>query len=451
MPRNAKLDRDLIWAQMRQSLLRGPTSAAVLARTSRISQSSVSRVIAERGELVRIGRRRNARYALRRHAVDVTQPLPIYAIGEDGTARQLALLHLIYPQACYFEALDTDVPAAVFGDLPYFLHDLRPSGFLGRLVPEQHPELRLPPDVRHWSAEQTLGYLSKYGWDVPGNIIVGDGALTLYNRRSPATHAVELGKRRRRYPTFADDVLGATPPGSSAGGEQPKFLVTLLPERTAALVKFSPVTDNVVGRRYADLLVAEHVAHETLRHAGHAAARSEVLEAGGRLFLEVLRFDRTAHGGRRGLLSLEALDAEFVGKGTTWSEIARALWEQGHLDKGALYEIEWREQFGRWIGNTDMHPGNLSLFTERLRPVGLAPVYDMVPMHYVPRQGNVLTQPLSFTRPLPPLVEAWLDAGRVALEFWNALARHPRGSDVFRSVARENAVAVAKTLESATR
>lgn len=47
---------------------------------------------------------------------------------------------------------------AVYDDLPWFLFDLRPSGFLGRFVPMRHPELGLPVDIRAWSAEHLLGY-----------------------------------------------------------------------------------------------------------------------------------------------------------------------------------------------------------------------------------------------------------------------------------------------------
>jgi hypothetical protein len=444
VPRRAKLDPDVVWARIRRALARGPATAGELARSADISQPSFARFAAQRGsELLKAGRARATRYALLRQVADVPQPLPIYEIDGVGRPRHLVDLNLVFPEGCYVRAVVEGVSSEFFGDLPYFMQDLRPSGFLGRLVPDQHPELQLPSDVRLWSGEQALRYLCRFGWDAPGNLIVGDGALARYRKHSvDAATTVLLDQRHARYPQLAADVLGAAPPGSSAGGEHPKFLVTVGLERTAVIVKFSPPTDNPVGRRYADLLIAEHVAHDVLQHEGRKAARSDLLEAEGRIFLQVTRFDRTPGGGRRGVISLEALDAEFVGKGTTWSDIARALGEQRRLDPSAVHEVEWREQFGAWIGNTDMHPGNLSVFTEALRPVGVAPVYDMLPMHYAPRQGNLVARPLALTKPHLRVAEAWADAGRVARAFWGALARHPLLSHTFRRTATENAAAV---------
>ncbi|MEZ4222120.1 MAG: type II toxin-antitoxin system HipA family toxin YjjJ [Polyangiaceae bacterium] len=451
MPRRAKLDSDVVWARICRALVRGPASAADLARWADISQPSFARLAAQHdSELLRAGRARATRYALLRQVTDISQPLPIYEIDTKGRSHQLAELNLVFPGGCYVRGAVESVSSEFFGDQPYFLHDLRPSGFLGRLVPDQHPELQLPADVRLWSGEQTLRYLSKFGSDAPGNLIVGDGALARYRKSVVASNVVPVDQRLARYPQLAADVLGATPPGSSAGGEQPKFLVSLDPDPIAVLVKFSPPTDTAVGRRYADLLVAEHVAHQVLARANCAAARSELLEAESRIFLQVTRFDRTPEGGRRGVISFEALDAEFVGKGTTWSDIARALGEQRRLDADAVQEVEWREQFGAWIGNTDMHPGNLSLFTVALRPAGLAPVYDMVPMQYAPHQGNLVTRPLVPAKPHPRVADVWADAGRVARTFWETLARHPLLSDAFQRTAMENAALVDRTLQDFT-
>jgi hypothetical protein len=241
---------------------------------------------------------------------------------------------------------------------------------------------------------------------------------------------------------MADNVMTWGNPGSSAGGEEPKFL--LMRAGTAALVKFSPPVRDATSRRLADLLIAEHLALECMRAAGHAAARSEILEAGERVFLESDRFDRTPGGGRRGLLSMLALDAEFVGHGASWSDSAAALHAQGRIDGGTLAEIRWRELFGQLIGNTDMHGGNLSFFTRGTRILGLAPAYDMGPALYAPSQGHLRNPPFRPPTPAPADAPIWDSACAAAYALWSQLSEHPRVSPEFRALAGDNAQHVAQ-------
>jgi hypothetical protein len=57
---------------------------------------------------------------------------------------------------------------------------------------------------------------------------------------------------------------------------------------------------------------------EQLAACGRAASRTDLFQAGGRTFLEVERFDGVGLSGRRGLVSMAALDAEFVGSFAGW-------------------------------------------------------------------------------------------------------------------------------------
>src|SRR5262249_34839329 len=134
-------------------------------------------------------------------------------------------------------------------------------------------------------------------------------------------------------------------------------------DATHVLVKFSPPTEETIGRRIADLLVCEHLAHEVLRTHEMVSARSDLVSGGGRLFLEVERFDRTAKG-RKGLISLMALDMEFGGGLKSWSGTAKSLFSQKKIAEPVYRNIVWLETFGRLIGNTDMHHGNVSLFAQ---------------------------------------------------------------------------------------
>jgi hypothetical protein len=392
-----------------------------------------------RDDLLVVGRARATRYAAYRTIPDVGRQIPVFEIDEGGNARRLALLHAVLPEGFYVEALSSGVVSRFHKDLPYFLNDLRPAGFLGRLIPRRHPELGLPNDIQAWSANHCLVYATRYGWNLSGNLIVGDEAFRLYlaNRRSP-TDLVKKRSRARRFPALADDVLSSGAPGSSAAGEQPKFLVTRVPGHAPVLVKFSPPVRDRVSRRIADLLIAEHVAHRTLRAHRRAACTSEIVRGGGRVFLEVERFDRTARRGRRGLLSLTTLDAEFVGRVIGWSDTANELERLGIIDRVMATEIRWLELFGRLIANADMHFGNLSFYTRGTRISGVAPSYDMAPSLYAPQQAQLGDARFEPPLPGPDDAEIWTGAHRAALDFWRKVASHRLVSNEFKRLARVN-------------
>lgn len=427
------------------------TSAAALSRRLGISQPAFSRLARRLGPgLLVVGRARATRYAARREVPGVGRSLPLFEIDERGLSRRLASLHAVRPRGFFIEPHAEDVGAGFHPDLSWFLHDLRPAGFLGRLVPRQHPELGLPADPRDWSGDLTLGYLARHGWDTPGALVVGDEALRLYLARAAEPPAgITASQRARRYPRLAEDALAAGIPGSSAGGEQAKFLGWRAPGPVAVLVKFSPPVGEPVGRRSADLLVCEHLAHRAIEAHGLPAARSELIEAGGRVFLEVERFDRLPGGGRRGVLSLAALDLEYVGRLRGWSETAAELAALGLVERALLGPIRWLEAFGRLIGDHDMHAGNLSFFARGTRVTGLAPAYDRLPMLYAPEGGNLVERAFAPAPPLAVEADVWADACRAAGEVWRAAASHPLVSRGFRAIARANAKKVASLAERA--
>jgi len=434
------LDLDRLRRELLLYLSGQPTSGKDAARALGISQPAFSRLTRQvASDLLVIGRARSVRYAAYRDIPAVGRRLPLYEIDEAGGARQLAYLHATRPNGFFVEALVNDIQSQSFDDLPYFLHDLRPSGFLGRLLPARHPELGAPPDIQHWTGNDCLRYLTRHGWNSSGNLVLGDQAFRLYLAQRTQPPAVVSSKGKgRTYAAFADDVLRAGPAGSSAGGEQPKFIAWRDPGQVEVMVKFSPPTVNPLGRRLADLLIAEHVAHQILRAHGRQAARSEIVEGQDRLFLEIERFDRTAAGGRRGLLSLLALDAEFVGRLNSWTDSATHLAAEARLSPLVRDEIAWIEVFGRLIANSDMHPANLSFVTRGTRVLGLAPIYDMLPMAYAPRQAQIPR--VDFVAPIPDPTWAahWKSAHEAALAFWAAVQTHSLISVDFRRIAKAN-------------
>lgn len=442
---------DALVGQLRVYLGGGPRRAADTARYLGISQPTFSRLIQRhRDDFLTVGRGRSTEYLARREVAGVGRAVPVYEIDEDGSAREVAAIHAVRATAFFVEARVPDLASGHFTDLPYFLHDMRPAGFLGRLIPRRHPELNAPADVTLWTADHALAYMSRFGWNLPGAFIVGEEAFRLHlmHTREPGD-VVSDADRARAYPRFADDTLAAGAPGSSAGGEQPKFLVTRLPSGTGALVKFSPPVVDATSQRIADLLVAEKICLDSMRDRGHAAARADVIEAQGRMFLEVERFDRLAGGGRRGVMSLYALDAQFVGDLQDWDVSTPQLIRLGHVPATLGADVRWRHLFGLLIGNTDMHPGNLSFFVRGTRVTGLAPAYDMAPALYAPTMGHLRTP--AFQPPIPSPADApcWDDACSAAHDAWTRIAGDGRVSVEFRAVAARNAELVAGSRELA--
>jgi HipA-like C-terminal domain len=425
---------------------RPPQSAREASSFLGVSQPVFSRLVAALGEQVlAVGKARRARYAARREIPGVGDRAVLYEIDETGGSRKAATLHPVGAEGFFVESEVAEIPSVYHPDLPYFLDGMRPAGFLGRRIPKQHPELDLPADVRHWSADQCLRYLTRWAWNAPGAFVIGEAAFRLYLKYAEAPPIV-VDRRRRRdeYPKLARAALEGAPPGSSAGGEQPKFLAHRAPGPIEVLVKFSPPVEDPTTRRQADLLVAEHLAHRTLLDHGHRACTSELVLAGDRVFLEVERFDRLPRGGRRGVLSLFALDAEYAGRMKSWSDSAEALVRQQVLSVDSSNEIQWLEVFGGFIANSDMHPANLSFFATGARSGELAPIYDMLPMRYSPRDGHQLDSefepPVPFARDAPCFATARLGA----TDFWKRVAKSDSVSDAFRAIAVENVAKLAR-------
>lgn len=381
---------------IRNRLTAGPLSARQLIETIGISQPGLSRALTDLGEeIVRIGAARSIRYTLR----DTTRGLPdipIYRIDVDGQIRQLGTLLPVQPHG--FVMHQQDGVTTHSDGLPWWLFDMRPQGYLGRAYAFRHAaELGLPERLSDWTDTHALRALLAHGHDVTGNLLLGDIAKDRLLATSEPEPIAE-GKKAKEYARLAQEAARGEIPGWSAGGEQPKFTAyAMTPEEPRhVIVKFSELEAGPVSERWRDLLLAEHLALDTLHDAGIPAANTRVFDHGGQRFLEVERFDRIGKLGRRGLFSLAALDAEFLGRRKgRWPSIARQLAADGQIRPEAADNAALLWAFGTLIGNTDMHNRNLSFIAEQGRPYGTAPAYDMTPMAFAPRRGGGLPNTLS--------------------------------------------------------
>jgi hypothetical protein len=377
-------------------LFGGPLSARQISEIIGVSQPTISRTLTELGdEIVRIGAARSIHYALR----DATRGLPdfpVYRVDAEGRIRQLGMLIPVRPEG-FVMCQENGVTLHSHG-LPWWLFDMRPQGYLGRAYAARYgAELGLPERLTDWADTHALRALLAHGHDVVGNLLLGDIARDRFLAAS-VPDPIEEKQKAKAYTRLAIEAARGEKPGSSAGGEQPKFTTfAITPDGPRhVIVKFSEMEESPVSERWRDLLLAEHLALDTLREAGVPAAKTRIVDHGSQRFLEAERFDRIGNLGRRALCSLAALDAEFVGAGTGgWPIIARRLAADGQIRQEAADRADLLWAFGTLIGNTDMHSGNLSFVSEHGRPYDIAPAYDMTSMTFAPRSGGGLPSTVS--------------------------------------------------------
>lgn len=426
-----------------QILRHGPATAHDLTDALGISQPTLSRRIrALAGAVLTIGKGKATRYALRRE-IGGESHFPLYRIDEWGKAHGVATLYLVYPaDSCVVR----DEPSGewqLYAGLPWYLNDLRPIGFLGRAWGKAAArQLGLPEEVRLWNEEQRLLALCHYGEDMSGDLLPGAGSYQRWLARDPAS-PVPLVDKAAHYVALSARALAGELIGSSAGGEQPKFIVyaELAGSRYGhVLVKFSAAPENIIAQRWSDLLIAESLALQVVAEAGLPAAPANVLFGGNRqCFLELERFDRVGEHGRVAMVSLEALDAEFSGSGgANWIVAAERLLQQGIIDRHTYQNIALCWAFGKLIANSDMHQGNLSFLHPRQQPVELAPLYDMLPMAFAPaNSGNMRQAALEISLSNEVSGAIWRQAELMALEFWQRTAQHPQIGKPFRAIATQ--------------
>lgn len=442
----------------------GPASAAELSTRLGVDRSTITRTLAGLGgDLVSLGATRRTRYALRRKVREIASSFPIYRIDATGRAEAwgtLEALHRAWRMTWSRPAPDwvsrfAD-PEGIWAEFPFFLSDLRPEGFLGRAIVRRTARAyRLPEDPWHWEEDDTVAFLASGGEDLPGDLVLGDDCLrrALALQVTPAAETtLAPHQAMTRYPEMAARTTTDPPAGATLGGEQPKFLATLEEsgvERRQVLVKFSPPTSQALGRRWADLMAMEFHALTILAEVGLAETGQRLIDAGGRRFLEIPRFDRTAAGGRRGVVSLEALHRSAVGGNPgAWTERVADLERLGLVDAAALRDTRRLQAFGELIGNTEMEPDNLAFRMSDSLPFTLAPAYDMLPMLWAPGpQGELMDRVFAPQPPVPAAAEAWREMLGHAREFWNRVIADQRVSREFAATARAAGETLARLAE----
>lgn len=433
------------------ALRKGAAGATELARLSGLAPRSVLRVLGEQAiNIVVAGNAGRRRYALRQPIRQNNLSQAVYAIDAQGRASHVADFNLIQPQGSHADLsrycpMSSGVRDGWWEGLPYPLYAMQPQGFLGRNFARMElPHLGDLGNPRLWSDETIAHVLANRAPDVSGNVVLGDASLRLFQQSLIAPPPVVANRAlKKHYAACAEASLALGLAGSSAAGEFPKF--TALRELASSdpavshtphvIVKFSGIDTP----RWSDLLRLEWLALEMIcEHFDIEAASTRLVESEGRVFLESERFDRVGLHGRTSLVSMQAASDHFLGLSSQdWPDHAKAFVKAGLLTNADAARIELLWWFGRLIGNTDMHLGNVSL---RFSPNGftLAPIYDMLPMTYAPLPTGELPrgdwQP---PMPLPQQAAVWRKASTAALAFWQE-AEGVVQNDAFKIICKDN-------------
>lgn len=419
----------------------GVASSQDLQRIIGKSQPTVSRLLAELSHrVVPLGRARATRYALPRPIRGRPAQQPLCWTDEAGRRAQIGWLHLVEPALVHVDLGIAGARASLGNRLPWFLQPLRAQGFLGKVQAGRLSPFGLPPDPGTWSLEDTL-FCALQLRDAPGAISLGDAAADEGPENDDKNPFISDETLIADLDLRAADVARHLPAGSSAGGEQPKFTAVLAGGQHV-LVKFTPPRHTPFGQRWHDLLHAEHLALQVLADHGVPVARARIVETGTRTCLLSERFDRIGRHGRRHVVSIgDAHEAYVPGAYSHWQASAQVLARQGRLPAAEHERIGALLAFGRLIGNTDMHAGNLGLWVERddlaRGRFSLAPVYDMLPMRWRP---NPASGDWSDYTPFTPDEHSRQGpAAGPAAVFWQRLADCAAVSPALRSTAAQMA------------
>lgn len=405
------------------------------------SQATVSRLVSEMPDRVlTLGRARSTIYGLPKSILDQSAQQPIWLTTEVGQVQRVGTLSFLAKEMVHVES--------EFGNfltqrsLPWLLSPLRAQGFLGRLLAKRLHPAGVGGNPDKWLIENVL-YGALQLSDAPGALTLGESQA----QQRPIELTDDLGDDME---AVALNLMQSLPAGSSAGGEQPKFLAVRKTDGQHLLVKFTPPRGTPFGDRWHDLLCCEDVASKVLEEFGITAAKSSIVESETRTFLVSERFDRVGRSGRRHVIAVGDASAAFVpGSSNTWTQTTEALARQRRMDASAATTVATLQHFGRLIGNSDMHSGNLGLFVDlQTKPrFSLAPVYDMLPMRWRPDAMRGGAPDYDAFEPDTAALSS--PAAPMALAFWEQVAAHDRVTSGLQALAAEMVNRLRPIVESA--
>lgn len=426
----------------------GVRTAQQLQTATGKSQPSISLALTKLGpEVCKLGAARSTRYALTQTILGLPAEQTLTWTTPEGRLQTFGSLHFLQSGRVYVRSHQGADWLSAPGQLPWFLQPLRPQGFLGRQLTRLRPDFPADPD--HWRTEQVLYMAANHAGDPPGALHLGDTMGRLVPE-APWTAPDQAA----HFDALARAVTQTLPAASSAGGEQPKFLTevdTPDGQHKHLIVKFSPPRGTPFGERWHALLHLEHLALSVLAENGVTVASSTIVESNERTYLVSERFDRIGLEGKRHVVPASAVHDEFVrAPRQHWVATCEALAAQKLLTSTHLSTVASSYLFGQYIGNTDMHFGNLSFFVNDVLQPALVPtpVYDMLPMQWRPgvHSGELDVRPVQPQAQPAGYADLAATARTWAISYWDRAASLPCLTPALHAASAENARALRHNL-----
>lgn len=268
------------------------------------------------------------------------------------------------------------------GPLAGCLRDASPDAWGRRVV-----NLRLGPDPDVDLSELT--YLLASSSDRIGALDFQLSATDFVARGSEASldQLVAFAGAAESGEPIPPDLAAAAGHGTSIGGARPKAL--LEHDGRHLIAKFSSSTDD------RPVVKAEALAMTLARLVGIDVPDVSVVRAAGKDVLLVERFDRTADGGRRAMVSgLTVLGlSESSARYGSYPMLADAVTTSFARPAHALDQLYRRLVFNIAVGNNDDHLRNVAAFWDG-HELELTPAYDLTPQ---PRSTQVSNQAIGVT------------------------------------------------------
>lgn len=291
-----------------------------------------------------------------------------------------------------------DAVALYLPELPLGRGEIRPvSGEVAGCIADAGPDSWGRRVIEHRRSGEatdlgTLAYLLESGSDRIGALDFQESSDEYVSRSVRGTSLEELAEAANHVEkgirlTAALDLVLLN--ASSVGGARPKALLADGPRQVIA--KFSSATESY------PVVKAEYIAMELARRAGLSVAGVEIDEALGKDVLLVDRFDRTAGGDRRMMVSaltilgLHGADG-MAGRYATYTDLAFQIRARFTNPDATLHELFSRITFNILVGNTDDHARNHAAFWDGTDLI-LTPAYDICPQV---RTGGEAAQAMAF-------------------------------------------------------
>lgn len=340
---------------------------------------------------------------------DVT-PVPAGVLSKLGGSTQLSFRYgnryKSRPDAIPLYGLPLDGPdwhAATHNlGMPAAVRDAAPDSWGRRVILH-----RLSPASVDTTDLDDSVYLLQSGSDRPGAIDFQESNRDYLPRNDSASldQLLDAAEFIQSGTPLPDALERALLHGTAIGGARPK---SLLDDNGRHLIaKFSTTSDNydVVGAEAASIFLAAKI--------GIPVTRAEITRSIGRKVLLLERFDRSANGHRKMVVSgltILKLPETFVPLGS-YPALLEVLLRESASASGLAEDVFRRAAFNIAIGNTDDHLRNHAALWDG-RHLELTPAYDLSP---VLRSGETASQAIGITwgndrtSSLATLVEAAAD------------------------------------------